>query len=242
MAELYAEQISKPKSEVRLRRRRRTRTIDVIEFEEEQEGTEGQAEPFTMDDGEEEEAQLPLVPPDFQSSLLDEELPSDECGADIPDLDTLDGESVASSTGQFSLTPSESSQPSQLEHSRSTTPAVSRPVSPATFAYSSTPSSQSPPATPTTSTVPRQSLKPFHLTGRQSEQSQANRMSWSAVPPHLFDIFMGAEKEYHRLRSLVESESIFDEELYDSDATIRPSTFGRPRSRATSRRFEQPVT
>lgn len=37
----------------------------------------------------------------------------------------------------------------------------------------------------------------------------------------LDDIFQSAEKEYQRLRSIVEAPSLFDETLYDSDATVR---------------------
>lgn len=233
-----------PKHEVGLRRRRRTRTKEVIEFAEEE--IRVQEESPTMDVGEDD---LPLVPEDFQLSLLEEDLPPDECGADVPDIEILDEESVASSTWQFTRHPPQPS-PSELETPRSTSPPPSRPLSRVSLSSlpSSSSSSQSSPSSPATpapsSPIPRQSRlpRPLHLASRQFEQPQGNRMSWSTVPPHLIDVFMGAEKEYHRLRSIVESESLFEEDLYDSDATVRPSTVGRPRSRIAGRITEHLIS
>ena len=249
MAELLVDQICEPKREVGLRRRRRTRTVDVIEFAREQdEETEEPTDLLATIDAEEEG--ILLVPADYQLSLLEEELPPDECGADVLDIDTLDDESVASGTCKLTL-PRKPSPP-ELERPRPTPPLAPRPLSSmstASFSSLSLPSSRSsspsPPATPSSPLpIPYQSQLPrsFHLTGPPFEQSQGIEMSWSTVPPHLMGIFMGAEKEYHRLRSIVESPSLFDEDLYDSDATIRPLTFGRSRSRAGDRRVEQLVT
>lgn len=144
-------------------------------------------------------------------------------------LSSLDDRSFARSPSPLSLPPSSTSFSSSFSSPSSPS---SRTISP------STPPSLS--STPQVSRLPKLSQSRANSRSKSpTETALSNshseiRMSWNGMPSNLFDSFLGAEKEYRRLRSIVESPSLFEEEMYDSDATVRASDYSTaPRKRSS---------
>lgn len=213
-------------------------------------------EAITEEEEEENDTELPEIPLDYQHDLLGEDLP------DVPELDCLDDDEWESDADNVASRTWEFLRPQSPQHEEPYTPPVlsrplglSSPIDRSLFLRSPSPLSLSPssassssgsrptsPATPPSSSpisrvsrLPTRSRSPS-IRGKGSADI---RLSWGGVPQNLFDTFLGAEKEYRRLRSLVESPSLFEEEMYDSDATVRPSKHSRSRSRTSRWEREQ---